>query len=547
METEKKIVETFDQWGISNLESYIESAKDDNEKVMRRIIRHPLYFVEHFLGVNKKNKLTISNQQRELLSLIGAMCYAKKALWDAKTPKQQEKLRKATIDLSKKIGISVRSGRGAGKTSCTAWILIWFLLSHHNSKICCVGPTQDSLQKVLFSEIHNWVHKKNDRDEYLFQEPFRSMLEVRIDTISVIEDGKESRSWQAYTRVSSRASDKGQTEGVLGGFHGDSILAIFDEANAVNDNAFGALEQTLVGRCNLALLLFNPTKNYGYAWKSHFDPNASRYFAQLHWNTEKSDLVSKDFIKTLRDKYGENSNEYKVSVLGIPPDSDDSALIPYIWVEEAVEKPITQYNKPMKLLGVDVGGGQDPTVCCFREGLIVHDFHRIHSIDMVEQALEVRKLVQKYNIEMVLIDTIGIGSGLYNLLRSEKGFVTRGVNVATKASSPDYRILRDELWFLIRSYFETKAVSIPKNDAFRVEITTIKYDTLGGKIVVEGKESIRKRLGRSCDTADSFLLTMTVKDWNKSGTLDLISTREEEDYDDKANSLFNSGKTWMSI
>ena len=48
-----------------------------------------------------------------------------------------------------------------------------------------------------------------------------------------------------------------------------------------------------------------------------------------------SERVSPDYVHAMRSKYGEDSNVYRVRVLGQFPRSDDDQAIPLDWVEKA--------------------------------------------------------------------------------------------------------------------------------------------------------------------------------------------------------------------
>jgi hypothetical protein len=122
----------------------------------------------------------------------------------------------------------------------------------------------------------------------------------------------------------------------------------------------------------------------------------------------------------------------------------------------------------------------------------------------------------------VWVDAIGNGGGVYDILKapgSELRDVVRECNVAQApwASETDLR-LRDELWFMARAWFDGENVAFPRNlppeeakllEELIAELTTPCFDfTATGKRVVESKDEYKKRLGRSSDLADAFIMTM---------------------------------------
>ena len=86
----------------------------------------------------------------------------------------------------------------------------------------------------------------------------------------------------------------------------------------------------------------------------------------------------------------------------------------------------------------------------------------------------------------ILIDVIGLGSGVYDRCK-ELGLPVRGINVGEAAAARENcGRLRDELWFKGREWFQDKACSMPQDDALVAELTAPIYAfTSTGKMVVE--------------------------------------------------------------
>jgi phage terminase large subunit len=108
----------------------------------------------------------------------------------------------------------------------------------------------------------------------------------------------------------------------------------------------------------------------------------------------------------------------------------------------------------------------------------------------------------------ICVDTIGLGSGVADRLR-ELGFNVRDVNVSeSSAMNPSANKLRDELWLNLKDWLNTRAVRIPNDSQLRQEIVAPKYSfSSTGKVIVESKDSMKKRGMRSPDLADSLCLT----------------------------------------
>ena len=84
---------------------------------------------------------------------------------------------------------------------------------------------------------------------------------------------------------------------------------------------------------------------------------------------------------------------------------------------------------------------------------------------------------------------------------------------SSPVNSDKFMRLRDELWWRCRQWLESREVRIPDQNELIGDLTTPTYEMLStGKIKIEGKADIKKRLPRSPDMADALCLTFAVSD-----------------------------------
>ena len=109
----------------------------------------------------------------------------------------------------------------------------------------------------------------------------------------------------------------------------------------------------------------------------------------------------------------------------------------------------------------------------------------------------------------ILVDSIGVGSGVVDRLQ-ELELPVRGVNVAEAPSMGEtYLNLRSELWFKTKGWLEDRSCKLPNSDQLIAELTSIRYSfTSSGKMKAESKDEMRKRGLQSPDLADALCLTM---------------------------------------
>lgn len=495
---------------------FVQSGLTDEDRLMRRYQCFPETFIREVIGINETNGFRITNQQMELIQNAGRLAFCKKLKWDFEKEGRINELPRAIRRFSQYLGITIRAGRGVGKSCSSSWLTFWFLSTHTDSKIPCVGPTEKSLKTILWAEMNMWYRKQNDEGEYIFKNPFREKIDIRASDVRVNEDPQ----WGAFQRVSPRNADEGILKAVLGGQHADNMMILIDEANSLHDAVFEPLESTMTSRCNFVIALFNPTRHNGWAYDSHYDLTKSQHFLKLHWSGEDSDIVSTDYIESLARKYGgRDNNNFRVSVLGVPPTSEDNALISYTWVENAIFRtPIpSNINKRDTVFGVDVArSGGDNTVVCVRKGVDVRHFHTINKIDSIDVAMDILILAKKYEPKYICIDSLGVGAGVYDALRRSFPKVY-AVEFSRSSRYPQYRVLRDELWYKMRGLFEKEQVTIPDLEPLRIQLSTVRFEDTLGKIKIESKKDIKKRLGgESPDYADALAISLYVDDIEKA-------------------------------
>jgi len=527
---------------------FVLAGETEEDRAFRRYQVYPEHFIREVLGVNESNGLFITGQQLELIENTGRLSFCKKLKWDFEKAGKLQELPRAIRRFSQYLGITIRAGRGVGKSCSSSWLTFWFLSTHNNSKVPCVGPTEKSLKTILWAELNMWYRKVDSNGEGLFQEPFKSAIDIRASEIRVNGDPQ----WTAFQRVSPRNADEGILKAVLGGQHADNMMIIIDEANSLQDAVFEPLESTMTSRCNFVIALFNPTRHNGWAYDSHYDLTKSQHFIKLHWSGEDSALVSQDYVESLAKKYGgRENNNFRVSVLGVPPSSEDNSLISYTWVENAIRRePMpNMVNERTVIFGVDVArSGGDNTVVCVRKGYDVRHFITINKIDSIDVAIDILKLAKDYNPEYICIDSLGVGAGVYDALRRSFPKVY-AVEFSRSSNKPQFRVLRDELWYRLRELFEKQPVTIPDLEPLRIQLSTVRFEDNMGIIKIEAKKDIKKRLGGdSPDYADALAISMYVDDLDKN----II---KEDDLMDPYDKLFRDGfnkqmsgrNSWMGV
>jgi phage terminase large subunit len=391
--------------------------------------------------------------------------------------------------------VAIRSGHGVGKTAFLSWLVLWWLLTRLPTKVVCTANTAHQLSDVLWSEIGKW-HRK-------LPEGMRRLLEIKSDKIELtgVPDSF------AVARTSRREQPE-----ALQGFHSENLLFVIDEASGVPDIVFEVGQGALSTEGAKVVMCGNPTRAQGYFYDA-FTKSAARWWTR-RVSCHDADTVDKGFLADMAAQYGDGSNQYRVRVLGEFPAGDDDTLIPRHIITAARDRPVAKSETAPVVWGLDVARfGDDSSALAKRRGnALVEPVKVWRGKDLMETCglvkVEYDAAGQHRPVE-ILVDVIGLGAGVVDRLR-ELGLPVRGVNVAELPALDGNRFqrLRDELWWKAREWFEARDCSIPDDESLIDELAGPLYSlTSSGKIQVEPKAHMKRRIGRSPDKADAFCLT----------------------------------------
>ena len=216
----------------------------------------------------------------------------------------------------------------------------------------------------------------------------------------------------------------------------------------------------------------------------------------------------------MRLRYGEESNAYRIRVLGEFPLADDDTIVPFHLVNAAVYRDIEPDDHATVIWGLDVARfGSDKTALAKRQGNTITEINSWQGLDLMQTVGRVKAeydgLPMSIRPSEIMVDVIGMGGGVVDRLR-ELGLPVRGINVAESPSMKDtYTNLRAELWFKMRGWLEQRGAKLPRNEQLIAELTSIRYSFVSsGKMKAEGKDDMRKRGLASPDLADAVCLTL---------------------------------------
>jgi hypothetical protein len=487
------------------------------------------------------NKPLISGEMRELWRRSHAdWVYFSEKILNVNLDDDQKRILRT---IQNEPRVSVRSGNARGKDFVAAVASNCWLHLYRPSKVVNTAPTGRQVESIMMTEIAR------------IRNGARVPLGGRLLQNHIKFDDDPDHFLIAF-----KASDT--ADETWTGFHSPNLMVVVTEASGVEDRTHINIEKILTGNSRL-LIVFNPVRAHGEAFRSIKDPRyksfrlncldapnvkAKRIIipGQVDWNwvnglIHKPGMVTAiDAAEVRADLYDfqwegqwyRPSDLFLVMVIGEPPREQESQLIPYAWIQSAIERwherKGTLKEGEKLSLGADIAGmGADKTSLIYRYGTLVQKIQRYPKSDHMATAGRIVNILTANPGGHAFVDTIGEGAGVYSRLaelakahyiandsvtsakfsegaKGKKDFT----GIRTFANMRAYCLwaVRDALDPSFNSHREPLA--LPPDDDLVQELCEHHWDTKSnGDIYIEEKDEIKARLGRSPDDSDALALS----------------------------------------
>lgn len=454
--------------------------------------------------------------------------------------------------------VSVVSGTARGKDFVAACCAICFLYLTprwrknaqgkielvENTKVALTAPTDRQVLNIMMPEISRLYNRAKAKG---------ILLPGRLNSYNIRTDNEE---WF----LTGFKADEHNHE-AWSGFHAVHTMFVVTEATGISDDTFAAIEGNLQGDSRI-LIVFNPNTSVGYAARSQKGdrwekfrlnsltaPNVTEKRAIIpgqvdyEWVKDKIEHwcmpISENEVSAELDDFEfegvwyRPEDLFRKKVLGKFPKVSDDVLIPLQWLELAHDRWRQANGKEplsseVRMLGVDVAGmGRDSTCYCERKGAWVAPFVCHNSGGQADHMKVAGQIVnlRQYHPEMyVSIDTIGEGAGVYSRCLeldnshhiisckySEWAKEFRGKEPTDMTGQYRFQNMRAWLFWAVRDWLNPKnetGAMLPPDPVFDEEATEIRWSFRSdGRIIIEPKDDIKARIGRSPDKFDALANT----------------------------------------
>lgn len=358
--------------------------------------------------------------------------------------------------------VAVKSATGTGKTFLAAGFSLHQLLCEDSIKILCTAPSAGQLSRGMIAEI---VHLHRCLPKFL-----GDLLTVQTEKVFV-----KSLPDNFCSFVSTDTKNKES----LAGLHAKKVVIINDEASAITDDAYDTLLGNLTTNGSSMLQISNPVRPDGKFRNLWKNKKMEKIWHLFTLDAFGSPFISQKWIDHVKLEYGEDSDMYRMRVLGEFPRVAEDIFFDADIVDESMigtkNVRVPSYAGSKKIMGIDVARfGSDQTVFCTRQGGIITDLVTYNHLDTEQVAMEAVDYYNLHDIDVICVDGIGLGAGVVDKLK-HLGLPVIDVVVSEAATDPKtYYNMRSQLYGEFRQWLNNGG-KLPNNQSLADQLMTIRY------------------------------------------------------------------------
>lgn len=290
--------------------------------------------------------------------------------------------------------------------------------------------------------------------------------------------------------------------------------AVLDEVAQMKPEVWGEIiRPELADRHGWAVFIGTPkginlfSQLYDRALAEEAKGNAD--WCAMLYSIRQTHALPEEEVESLRQELSDN--EFRQEFLCDFNAENDDILIPIDCVRTAAARQYrpSEYQHAPLVLGVDVARfGGDSSVIFRRQGLAAFEptvYRKQDHMDNMALADAVANKIAQYHPAAVFIDQ-GNGTGVIDRL-IQLGHQVQEVPFGGKASDDHFANRRAEMWWTMADWLK-RGGAIPPSAALMSDLSAPTYGfNQAGRRILEPKDKIKERIGRSPDLADALALT----------------------------------------
>ena len=347
-------------------------------------------------------------------------------------------------------------------------------------------------------------------------------------------------------------------ESTFQGFHSTYVLAVVDEAGGVAENIFTSVETITTNKHARILAIANPDDPNSYMakiWRdeSKLPPSERKWnlitisaFDTPNFTGEavpekaQDNLLQKEWVEDAERRWGKDDPRYVSKVLARFPDIGDDGLFNLGRVLQSMnEWGDYEWNKTAPIhIGVDVGlstTGDFSVISTCQDGH-VEVVERVKGYDgnrLSRLIGQHAKRLRAGGLDVdIRIDAVGVGRGVQAVIDNHVPEEIPVYWIVGNAASPDnlkWYNFRAAMYDSVAQAINIGALSVPpdeaageKTEGLFDEFRSILYEYRGTKLLIRGKDELKRKGEPSPDVLDSICYAAMPSELLTDGTDSLI-------------------------
>lgn len=424
--------------------------------------------------------------------------------------------------------IFIGSGHSLGKDYIAAAASLWFLHSYGPSIVIQTAPTDRQVKKIMWGEtMRHFNAMPHPLGGKAYADPY---LEIQ----------KENWYLLGFTTKDSGASAQAKG-GKFQGFHSPNICVVVSEAQAVEEYIREQIDAVATSENALLIFIGNPTRASGWFAKGLKDkekgpgiPGGNIVFnfsclENPNYKQKKTvipGLASYEWVEDKRRRWGVESALWSGRVLGKIPQTSINSVFSQELIDLMLNCRETVESEQNAGVAMDPAGeGDDPNVIYAGKKGRVTEQDIVLNRTPSGNALKCLEMCQRIKGNFIILDCDGLGQRDYaELNKLDLG----GINLVkfhgsakvaignAKNAGYEFENIRAKAWFKAAERALDGKATIPNDPELIEELLEVKYceNPSNGKILIEDKQDIKDRIGRSTNKADAWIMLQWAMEQN---------------------------------
>jgi hypothetical protein len=400
---------------------------------------------------------------------------------------------------------SIRAATRSGKSFITAAVIIADCCLTSNTKVGIIAPSRDKT-KIIMTYIL----------ELLSSSSLESMIDLDMMGLAKIERLKREVSKTRVTfkngsSIEIKTADvKGKGFSLMGAGY-DKI--IIDESAELTSEVWSKIARMLLESPKSKVVeLYNPWF-LNHCFDHSQDPgwfaikiSYQDCIAEGRFTQEQIDMAIEEI---------KNPIDRRVLLEAEFPETSDNSLFSYEKILKAQREVHEPNSTPEKILGIDVARlGRDDTIVylVYRYGglFVVKKMWQLNKQRLTKSAGDIIDIMEKEEIDVVKIDSTGIGGGLEDNLKeyidnSDLDIELVPIVFSEKADDVHNLNRKSDIFFNLASIFDKGGIVIPEDNTLTRQLRNMQYE-----IQSNGKKKIIDNQEKSPDRADALAIACYV-------------------------------------